>query len=386
MSAELKEINIYASAAIRIISSVFSGNHISSFSYDFDWKSFVSFCSKHKILNLIAYGISNYYGTVPEFISERLNDILLQSMAKEAQRNVEIEALSDSFEKNMIPHMIMKGFVIKNIYPEPYLRSMSDIDILVGDKLDDASEIIKQHGFIFSGEAFLHSIFIKNNNFAVELHKSLIDESIDKYYSYFGIGFDRAVLCDGFNYKYHLSTEDFYIFMIAHLAKHYEHYGTGIRSICDIYIYNEHYKNKMDRNYLSNELNKIGLLKFEEKIKDLSYDWFSGEFSGEFDSVGEYIISGGVYGKFENHELNAFLIDGNESKKKYIIRTVFPDSDYMKARYGLLKKLPFLLPVFWIVRIISTLFKSSGGIRYRLKGVAKSSDDDYDRFTETGLK
>lgn len=386
MSDNINEIKILASAAINIISSVFNGNNIPSFSDDFDWKSFVKFCSKHKILNLVSFGLKNYGGNIPEIVSARLNESLLHSMAKEAQRDVEIELLSESFENNKIPHMILKGYIIKDIYPQPYLRSMGDVDILVGDNLDKASEVITQLGFDFISSEFLHSTFIKNKTFAVELHKSLIDESIDKYYSYFCTGFERAELCEGCEYKYQYSIEDFYIFLIAHMAKHYEISGTGIRSVCDIYVFNEHYKDSIDSKYIDTELEKIGLLKFNKKITEMSREWFGGNFNGSFDSVGEYIISGGVYGKFENHELNAFLINGSESKKKYLIRNIFPEFNYMKERYSILNKIPILLPLFWIIRIFSTLFKSKKSIRYRLKGVADSSENDSDRFTETGLK
>ena len=388
MSSEKEKTIGFAALAIRAAAAVFNNQSFTDFCTDYDWQGFVEFCSKHKILNTVSCAFAESSEILTEKISKTFSDNVMLSMVKEAQRDVEIELLSDAFEENKIPHMIMKGYVIKDLYPQPFQRSMGDVDILVGQNIDKASEVILNHGFKFHGEAFLHDIFKKGDSLYVELHNSLIDESLTDLYDYFGIGFDRAKPKDGFKYKYELSKEDFYIFLVAHMAKHYKISGTGIRSVCDIYIYNSVYENELDRDYIWAELDKIELKKFEEKIRNLSYEWFSGEFSGEFDSVGEYIISGGVYGNIDNHELNAFLLNKEEkqSRFRYILRTVFPDMTYMQARYPFLQKCPFLLPFYWVRRFLSTLFKSRGSIRYRLKGVVQSDKSDYDRFDETGLR
>lgn len=379
--------NMLASMALNVISSVLNGTDCPSFAENFDWNSFVEFCSNHKILNIVLYGLKGCLLSLPEDVIKIYENNIGFSMIKEAQRAVEIDLLCDDFEKNCIPHMLMKGYVIKNLYPQPFLRSMSDIDILVGDNLKNVAEVMLKHGFTLKGEAFLHDIYTKNS-LAVELHKSLIDESLDEYYSYFGTGFERAKTSEGFSYRYELSKEDFYIFLVTHMAKHYKINGTGIRSICDIYVYNKAYKNVLDYEYIFNELERLNLKKFEEKIRMLADEWFSDSFNGTFDAVGEYIISNGVHGNNDNHELNSFLLNEKKEKGKlaYIIRNIFPDMNYMCLRYEKLKKYPFFLPFYWIKRIISTIFSSRGSIRYRLKGVVESGKNDDERFKQTGLK
>lgn len=381
------EIFDFAAKAISSISYSVTEKSPLTFEQDFDWQGFIKFCNKHKILNIVYYGLKKCNISIPEKAEHFMEENMLYSMLKEAQRSVEIESLSEDFEKNGINHIILKGYIIKDLYPESYLRSMGDIDILVGKQVDEASEIAVNHGFKLQSKDFLHYSFKKGNALSIELHKSLIDESIDKYYNYFGIGFDRSSLCGGFKYKYEFSKEDFYIFLVAHMAKHYEICGTGIRSICDIFIYNRSYPD-LNHKYIENELDKIGLVLFENKIRALADYWFGGNFDGKFDSIGEYIISSGVYGNSENHELNAFIINESDetSKFRYFINYIFPNRDYMCARYPLLHKIPILIPLFWIIRIFSTVFKSKGSIRYRLKGVSKYSKEDNRRFEETGLK
>lgn len=382
------ETAAFASAAFSICSSVFNNTAVSFFPDDFNWKGFTEFCSCHKILNIVAYGMRNYENNIPDVIRKSFENTVNISMMKEAQRTVEIELLCDDFEENSITHMVMKGFVIKELYPQPFLRSMSDVDILIGDNLSSASKIMLNRGFSFEGEAFLHDIYTKGKLLAVELHKALIDESLDEFYGYFGSGFERAELSDGCKFRYNFSAENFYIFLIAHMAKHYKISGTGIRSVCDIYVYNKAYGSTLDYTYISEELEKIGLKIFEKKMRELADEWFSGSFSGDFDAVSEYIVSAGVYGDSDNHELNSYLLskEKDEGKIKYILKYAFPNMEYMTARYDRLKKYPFLLPYYWIKRVLSTLFKSRGSIRYRYKGVAESDNNDDERFTLTGLK
>lgn len=378
----------YAKFAIGMIASVLNKTEFAAVPEDFDWDGFTHFCSKHSILNLVCFCV-NSLQNVPPKTALFYQEAMLRSIAKEAQREEEISALADDFEKNCIKHLIIKGFVIKNMYPLPQMRSMSDVDIVI-DNIESASKIALDKGFNKTGDEFLHVSFSKKPSLHVELHKSLIDESIEDLYAYFKTGFERAVLTEGYSYRYEFTKEDFYIFLIAHLSKHFKLCGTGIRSIVDIYVFRSFNKEKLNNDYIYRELEKIGLKTFAVKCEQLAEKWFLGCFNGEFDSVGEYIISSGTFGTSDNHELNAFIADTKEksfkqSKHKYILRCIFPNKAYMSARYKAVKKAPFLIPIFWIVRIFSTLFKSRGSIRYRLKGVIGSNESDFDKFKETGL-
>ena len=83
------------------------------------------------------------------------------------------------------------------------------------------------------------------------------------------------------DYEYRLSDEDFYVFLIAHIAKHYRFGGTGIRSLLDLYVY-EKSLTDLDFKYIEGELEKIGLLVFYKKINAITFNWYSGSFDGKF--------------------------------------------------------------------------------------------------------
>lgn len=392
MTMQEKEKELKAGIyAIKLIGAVLNGECPPAAPQNLDWYALKSVTEKHCISNIAAYAIGKISEPVPDDIKSYYSEIILQSLAKEAQTDVEITLLASAFGNAEIPYMILKGYVIKHLYPQPNMRSMGDVDILVGENIDKAQEVMNKCGFSLKGRENLHDHYIKKPALNIELHRSLVDEELTEMYSYFGVGFDRARLAEDSQYGYELSKEDFYIFLIAHMAKHFKRCGTGIRSVADVWVYNQAYGKSLNREYLNAEFEKLGLLKFCQTIEKLSDEWFSKNADFSLDSVGEYIVFSGVYGNIHNLELNRFLqaeaSDGSYSanKLKYVLKNIFPGLKYMSARYKTIKKHKFLLPIFWVIRIFSTLFKSRKNISYRLKGVTQSDESDIKKFKDSGL-
>ena len=379
-------VNYFSLYAIKLMSCVLNNSAPVMPDEEIDWFAFKIFCDRHSISNIVAYGINKLDMPLPDDIKSYFSEIVLQSAAKEARVEVETIELADAFEKNNIPHMLLKGSVIKNYYPQPDMRSMCDVDILVGKHLDEAMEVMQAHGFELRSRGFLHDCYFKKPFINVELHSSLFDEELTQLYDYFKIGFERAQLKEGFSSKYELSKEDFYIFILTHLAKHFKRTGTGIRSVADIYVYLVNNPN-LNFEYVNTELEKIGLRRFSEKIKCVAFSWFSDGNINSEDAVENYIITSGTYGSNLNLELNRFLQNDNgksytANKIKYIFNVAFPNMSYMCARYPQLKKRPVLLPFYWIKRIVHTIFKSNGSIKYRLVKVAESDKSYLDKFSD----
>lgn len=379
--------NQMAAFAIQCMACVLTGFKPQLPCADFDWVSFKDFCEKHCISNIVAYCINDLDILMPKEIKKYFNEIVFQSMAKEALVEVETSLICDEFEKNNIEHMLLKGSVLKNFYPQPDMRSMCDTDILIGDKLDEAVDLMKGLGYSFKSRDNLHDCYNKKPFLNVELHNALFDKELESLYSYFKTGFERAQKAEGFSSQYILSDEDFYIFIIAHFAKHFQRTGTGIRSVADVFVFIKSHKD-MNFDYISTELEKLNLFKFSKHIEDISRKWFSLGEINEGDSVEQYIISSGAFGDFLNLELNRFLqsnsFSGSHSRKKlsYYLKVIFPGNEYMSARYPLLKKKKFLLPLFWVYRIFYTLFKSTYSIKFRLKGVSDSDENSADKFKD----
>ena len=86
------------------------------------------------------------------------------------------------------------------------------------------------------------------------------------------------------------------------------------------------------------------------------------------------ILNSGVYGTNEVQILSAALKDAKKTgsakgvRTRKFLRTVFLPYRNMREKYRVLEKVPVLLPVFWVVRIVTVLL-------FKRKKLAKANQD-----------
>lgn len=357
-----------------------------------DWPQIIDFAKRQSVLNIIAYACDSLPEKPDAKTMRFLKEFRMQKIVVEAQQEIEFCDAMDKLEAMGAKHMPLKGYIVKNLYPSPDMRTMGDLDLII--EKEKCGEIVKafvDDGFTSCAEGDLHSN-VERGNAYIEFHRSMVDEKHETLHGYFGNGFQRAKLTDGYSYRYELTHEDLYIFLIAHVAKHYRYGGTGIRSLLDLYVYRKAYPD-MDYGYIRGELEKIGLSIFGEKVERIADDWYSGEFNGEYDTVSSYIVSGGVYGDENAPLLNEFINESPGSIKTTKIKkwfeTVLPGKELMTTRYPILKKFIFLLPLFWIVRFFDTLIRTPQNFRKSVKdttNIMMINDDLVNAQRESGIE
>lgn len=334
-----------------------------------DWQKIISLAQKHSVLNILSYAVEKLTVKPDELTMKYLREFRMQKTVVEAQQELAACDICEKLDEMQVRHMLLKGSVIKNYYPSPDMRTMGDLDILVdADRCDEVVKAFIEDGFEFAGKGDLHTNIVKGNAY-IEFHRSMVDSFHTVLSEYYGDGFKRAERCDG-SFSYKLSDGDFYVFLIAHIAKHYRHGGTGIRSLLDLYVYEKALPD-LDFEYINQELEKIGLLEFCEKIRNIAFNWFSGSFDGKFDLMSEYIADGGVYGIEGTEMQNSYIFDHIDEdirfqKIKTLFRIVFLGYDELKIRYPFLEGKKFLLPLFWIIRFFDTLIHNPRNAMQRL--------------------
>ncbi len=356
-----------------------------------DWNEIIDFAKKQSVLNIIAYACENLSEKPDAKTIKFLKEFRMQKIVVEAQQEIEFCDAMDKLESMGAKHMPLKGYIVKNLYPSPDMRTMGDLDLLIErEKCDEIVSAFVADGFTNCAEGDLHSN-VERGNAYIEFHRSMVNEKHETLHGYFGNGFQRAKLAEGYSYRYELTHEDLYIFLIAHIAKHYRYGGTGIRSLLDLYVYRKAYP-EMDCVYISGELEKIGLRVFGEKVEKIADNWFSGNFNGEYDTVSSYIVSGGVYGDENAPLLIEFINESQGSIKttkiKKWLETVFPGKELMTTRYPILKKFIFLLPLFWIVRFFDTLIRTPQNFKKSVKdttNIMMINDDLVNAQRESGI-
>lgn len=347
---------------------------------DIEWQNIIDFAQRQSVLNLVAYAAEGLENKPDERTMRFLDEFRMQKIIVEAQQELAACDACQKLSEMGVRHMLLKGSVMKNFYPSPDMRTMGDIDILVdASRCDEVVKAFVADGFVFVAEGDLHSNVQKENAY-IEFHRSMVDSRHETLSAYYGDGFRLPHIVEGSRFEYKLTDEDFYVFLVAHIAKHYRYGGTGIRSLLDLYVY-EKKLTALDYGYINGELEKIGLLDFYKKIKEITYEWYSGDFDGNFNIMSEYIVSGGVYGIEGTEMQNSFIldnIDGNIRAKKIqnFFGVIFLNYNEMKIRYPVLDGKRYLLPLFWVVRFFDTLIHNPHNAKGRFDDSKKIMDID----------
>ncbi len=291
-----------------------------------------------------------------------------------------LKELEERFERECIYHLSLKGAVLKKLYPSPDLREMSDIDIMIYDeKLDRAKRIVEDMGFTLIESVKHHDIYSKPPWLVLELHHALYDKDVDRHqYEYFQ-SISHLKAKEGRKYALQFETEDFYVYLIAHMAKHFYETGCGIRNIVDVYIYRKLYAADWKAGVVAAELEKCGLTAFEQRIHTLARVWLGGEEEDLYSAMlFHYMVECGIYGKGEYGMWGQFALLNRKKAIKYQSYAkwwyYFPPKAYMQRDYPWLKQYPFFLSVAWIIRAVHGLFSREGREKRRMLLNIKSDE------------
>lgn len=326
------------------------------------WENIYRLSQFHKIQSLIFHAVQKLpkEQRPPESILKKIQQAGSLEIARDTvQKAAQMELLT-AFEKAGIAVLPLKGFLIKQFYPDTSMRMMADLDILFSvEKEKETEGVLTALGYVCEHKDSHHSVYMRHPFMNIEMHYNMIgnDSLLDAYYDNI---WERLELEPGMSYIYRLNWEDFYIFMIAHLAKHFQGGGSGIRSVIDVQQFLDKMEEKLDWKYINEELRKIELTQFEQHMKNLTAIWFGGEKETEFYAqLREFIQNSGIYGTLENLGVQRAVRAGRKGwkgKMQMWLNVIFLPYKEMKMQYPYLLKCPVLLPIAWIQRFFRTIF------------------------------
>lgn len=287
-------------------------------------------------------------------VKEKFDEQIFTAVYRYENINYELERLKETLEEAEIPFIPLKGSVIRKYYPEPWLRTSCDIDILVKEAdADKAAEYLQtqlQYGVDRKGQ---HDVsMFTASNVHVELHFKLLDSDFKQVKDLIDVwsGDEISLLSDS---EYQMSKELFLLYHIYHMAKHFVHGGCGIKPFIDLWII----KNKVgfDEEKAQKMLQESGLLAFFERSTDLVNVWFEGKEHSEItQEMEDYILQGGVYGTLKQNL--AMSQNKKGGKFRHLMSRIFLSYKDMAVYYPSLKKCPILFPFYQVRRWCRILF------------------------------
>ncbi len=305
-----------------------------------------------------------------------------KAVRKSLAFDTERAAVPDGLEAAGIWHMPLKGAVLKTLYPKTGMRQMADSDILYdASRSGDVRAIMEALGFetvSFVDNAYHHDHYHKAPVCNFEMHRALFSPGAHaEIFRYYRTIRERLLPDPDRRFRYHLSPEDFYVYMIAHEYSHYSKGGTGLRSLLDTYVYIGKKGDELDRACIAGELDKLGIADFEARNRSLALHLFGGEelTTDEREMFGVFLGSG-AYGTMPCWVENQIRRRGRAG---FLLSRTFPPYRIMAQRYPVLRS----LPVCWIGRLIKALAVKRGTVLFQLKAAFRPVRDAEKRSPES---
>ena len=328
----------------------------------------------------IAAGVDDAGRAAIMKVKEKFDNQIFMAVYRYEKINYELGDLRSVLNSAGIDFIPLKGSVIREYYPEPWMRTSCDIDILVREsEVESAAQLITEKlGYTYEKRNYHDISLMSDGGVHLELHYS-IKENMKNIDSLLAECWNYSEAVDGHEYGF---TNEFLMFhQLAHASYHFLHGGCGIRPFLDIYLLRE--KMMYDREALCAMLERTEIKGFSEAAVRLSDVWFG---DGEHDDITRrmerFVLAGGVYGNTEN--LVAVGQQTERGRLGYILHRVWLPYDILCTNYPRLRERRYL-QLFYEIKRWFRIFdpkvrKNQSGTLNAIKNLSNERRDEVNRM------
>ena len=356
-----------------------------------DWDVVFNYAKIHRIVPVLYFSIQK----LPKDIKLKVTNLdqyklaYKSNLVDDANRENEISIITKLLTSNDVDYILLKGSVTKHFYPDTSMRMMSDVDILYRNAdSKDIKSLLEDNGYTQTKSTPKDAMYLSSNKLVkVEMQQSLLDDGFTDWLKYLDTIWDRCIKKT--DNEYTMTPEDFYIYHIVHMAKHFINGGIGLRHVLDIWVIKNHYQD-LDSVYTEKFFKELSLNKFENKVTDLCEYWFEDNIRSDkktIDLISEYIFENGAFGNISQQSANEAATGSTSSTKEKI----FPSKQTMANYYGdIITNHPITIPFYWIRLTFERLFKNHDKTKSKIKTISNVSEAQKEKtkqlFEICGLK
>jgi hypothetical protein len=225
-----------------------------------DWVNLFSIASFEGVAPLLFWSLEkkNSLSIVPSAVATSLRGEYYQRVAEYSIFHSEMKRLSQKFQELNIPLLFIKGIALaQELYPEPALRPMLDLDLLVHQSdLDRAIHGIESLGYAQQKITY-HVIFSggSGDRVNVELHWNLYTGMKES-----GKNPEKWIWDHIYNsqYKSFLNHEANLLYLSSHLILQHGEYSSRLIWYYDLYLLLQRYGETLNWDWLVNQAIELG--------------------------------------------------------------------------------------------------------------------------------
>ena len=116
-----------------------------------DFNEMLMLSQEHNVTALLYYALSGTksLSLIPSDILEQMKKLTFLRSSYQMSHVKNVTEILSKFKENDIKTVVLKGLVVRNFYPRPEFRTMSDADIVVQEQdLDAAINLITSLGYV----------------------------------------------------------------------------------------------------------------------------------------------------------------------------------------------------------------------------------------------
>ena len=373
-----------------------------------DWTALFSMADAHHVLPMIYEAV--YKCPAAECAAPVLMTSYRQRMTgivvMQSMRTEEFLRLFTHLENQGIHPLVVKGLVLRNMYPRPDFRISGDEDVwILSGEFARCHEAMLGFGMepVDPGqdmeEAHEISYVQKNGPLRIEMHKSLFPPEsraygdLNRFFENARARVIRVPARSATNVECvsaagemasdtiaTLAFSDHLLYLICHALKHFLHSGFGIRQVCDIFLFANLYGKGIDWEDLLRKCREIRADRFAAAIfkigeKYLTFDPEAAGYPAAWREIRvdetmmlRDLLEAGVFGNssMSRRHSSTMTLEAVAARKAGnrdshgLAGALFPPARDLEGRYGYLRNKPFLLPLAWVQRIAAYAKESKG--------------------------
>lgn len=333
---------------------------------DADWEKLMHLARIHSVEGVLGQ-LCVRWPICPEQYRNELLTKYRRTVMIFMQRGTLADNLIRELEQAGIDHILMKGYVLRDYYPVPELRTYSDIDLVIRQEdRKRCHELMLTLGFQVKTDWEPVFSYSRDKEY-YEIHTQMMEVDVSEKADckgYFQDPWPYAKPVSKHSFRF--TPEYHFLYMLTHIAKHIHGSGAGVRMYLDVAAFITHFGPELNWTWIRCELEGLKLWDFAQVVFAASEQWFGVKAplyyevpaSAVMETFTEFTMEAGTFGHTNRAgaltQMKCSADDGMASRWKLIMKRAFPAAQSIQTRYTYLQERPWLLPAAWVHRLVKT--------------------------------
>lgn len=333
-----------------------------------DWDRLQRLAHIHNVSGILGYMAMSWPICPDPQRLTQLRRLCHSTLGAYTRRGVLAQQLSDRLSEAGISHIIMKGFVLRRLYPVAELRTYGDVDLVIRpEDRQRCHQRMLELGYRVKND-WEPVYSYRSEAEYYEIHTELLEVDVSDradYRGYFRGLWEHTAEVRGCCLEF--TPEFHFLYLLTHIAKHVVGSGAGVRMYLDLALLLRHYEADMDWEWIRGELKVLSLEAFcAVALEFVRAHWgiacplqlppVPERTLEEFTRI---TLAGGIFGKEARDSGTNSLAQecrdgGAVSRGATLTRRLFPPAEAISSRYTYLQDKPWLLPAAWVHRLVRT--------------------------------